>query len=250
MEITLDEIELDDIDGIIEDVLKDTQFDANKEAENSWIYNKRVSVNDLVPEEYQQKLMAVDSTLSGCFWIVGDIANELTQSINRIRAQEVGKAVSQKDILEAVGYFCHRTGRSVRHYFECARFFTPDIRKKYDVPFIIYSDARWVDKPELMLQIAADNPQWGASRVRVEYYKTMGVEPTRRADKETAIEAEEEPEESGRYKSVLIAKLEKATDALRDVADKLPLSTQLRIRIGECILELQNIGIEIRGKMW
>lgn len=253
--INLDEIVGSvDADEVVKAVLSTGDFDPVKEARNLLPYTHRVSANDIVPEEYQQKLMAIDFTMSQCFWLIGDICVDLVEGVDRQKAKEFGKIISKQDIFEAVGLFCHRTGRATRYYYECARFFSPETRKKYDVPFSIFAEARWSKEWEVLLKIAADNPVWGADRVRAEYYKQIGEEPPHRLrDKKwedktgSAVEREEEEErEPTRYKDVLLSKLDHTVDDLRKILEKIPMPTDLRVRIGDVLFEIQDIELEIR----
>ncbi len=256
----------DDIDAIVLDVLSGATFNLQEQIASSLPYTGRgVSVNDIVPEQYQARLMALDSAMSRAYWEIGDITNELINSVNRQRSAELGKVVSQRDIFEAVGYFCHRTGRSVRYYYEIARWFPPEVRQKYDVPFTVWGDARWVDKPELMLQIGDENPQYSAERVRKEYYAAIGEEPRvlpeKRPDEGVRqdsgaeignddlplpVPGEQWAGSQGRFKSTLLAKLDRTLDDLKTTVDRIPLPTDLRVRIGDCVLEIQDIILAVR----
>ena len=257
-----------DIDDIVDDVLSGATFNLQEEMAASLPYVRRgISVNDIVPQEYQAQLMALDSALSLCYWRIGDIANDLINSVNRKKAAEMGKVVSQADIFGAVGYFCHRTARSVRYYYEVARWFTPDVRQKYDVPFSVWAVARWVKEPERLLQIADNNPDYSSERVRTLYYTEIGEEPPVRPEKTDEAEGvrpdggaeiggDELPlpgegeqwsgSAPGRFKSVLIAKLDHTLSDLKQTVDRIPLPQDLRVRIGDCVLEIQDIILEVR----
>lgn len=252
--------ETKEINEIVGDVLADRTFDIQGEIKDRLTYTRRVSVNDIVPESYQQKLMEIDYTLSQCFWIIGDITKDLVNSVNRQRARELGKVVSKQDIFEAVGFFCHRTGRRVRYYYECAWFFPLEVRQKYDVPFGIFGEARWVKDWEVFLQIAEQNPMWSVERVRAEYYKSLGEEvpvPEHRdkvvdeAVHEDGLPLPQEGEQwvggKDRFQEVLLSKLDHTTSDLRAVLDRIPLPTEIRVRIGNLILEIQNIELEIHN---
>lgn len=261
MDKFLDTVESQEINDIVGAVLAEGELDIKTEVRKQLPYMRRASINDIVPEEYQQKLMEIDITMTQCYWLIGDICVDLVRSVNRKRAQEMGKYISKVDIFGAVGYFCHRTARSVRYYYECAWYFPVEVRKKYDVPFNIYAEARWVKDWELLLKIAEENPQWSAEHVRAYYYEQIGEDPPRRPKHETVnigteTETSELPMPEGeeewrgqaqaRFKSVLLSKLDHTVDDLRGVLDRIPLPTELRVRIGEVILEIQDIGMQIR----
>ena len=250
-----------DIDEIIAVALKDGNACLKDTLGEVLPYTKRVSMTDIIPEEYQMRLMALDDAMSRCYWEIGDIADEIIKNINTVQMAKTGKYVTNKDVFEAIGFFCHRSGRTVRYYHEIAKFFSPDVRSKYDVSFAVWGEARWVDRPELVLEIASDNPQWSVDAVRIEYYKQMNQEPPKaippKGDGEPVRDSGAEmplPEEGEqwtgeaqpRFKRVLIAKLEQTIDDLRQTADRIPLPTSIRTRIGDVLIELQEISLEIR----
>jgi hypothetical protein len=247
-----------DTDEVVKSVLASGEFDPTKEAGSVLPYLRKVSINDLVPIEYQDQLMALDSTLSSCFWQIGDITDVLINSVNRERSANLGKLVSNTDIFYAVGYFCHRTSRTIRHYYENSRFFSPKTRAKYNIPYNIFVLARWVKDWELMLQLAEDNPQLSSEAVRNLYYKTIGEKPpvsekdgsAETGSAETgSADSDEELEESGKFKAVLLAKLDHTVDDLRSVLDRINLPTSVRVRIGEVLLEISDITLTIRREV-
>lgn len=252
----LNTVEAVEINDIVKDVLSKGEFDVREEVQSRFAYTRRVSINDIVPEEYQQKLMQIDITMTQCYWLIGDIASDLVGQVNEVRARECGKVVSKQDIFEAVGFFCHRTGRSVRYYYECAWFFPPEVRQRYDVPFNVYAIARWTDNWELVLRLAEENPIWSAERVKEEYYKATQEQIERRPKSENVedhgaeVPADEEEVQEGypasKYKQVILSKLEHTVDDLRTTVDRIPLPTPIRVRIGEVLLEIQDIQMEIR----
>lgn len=250
-----------DVNEVVESVVK-PDFDLKKEINNKLAYTRKATINDIIPEEYQQKLMAIDTTLNKCFWMIGDITEDLLHSINRERASEAGLYITQQDIFEAVGFFCHRTARSIRHYWEIAHYFPGDIRNKYDASFTAFTEARWVSNWELFLQIADENPMWSVERVRVEYHERTGEERKYRVEREghQAVEKEEPelPEDgeawSGdgskrRFKDVLLGKLERTVDELRYVARKIPMPDDIQMQISDVILDIENISLAIRREI-
>lgn len=244
-----------DADEVVNSVLATGDFNPTKEIQNVLPYTRRVSANDIVPEEYQHKLMEIDFAMSQCYWLIGDICVDLVESVDREKSRQLGKIISKQDIFESVGLFCHRTGRSVRYYYECARFFSPEIRHKYDVPFSVFAEARWVKDWEVLLQIASENPIMGAEKVRAEYYKQTDEEKQKREKPEVLFGAVIEKDNFGsadvevgetKFKSTLLSKLDHTVDDLREVLVRIPLPTDLRVRIGDVLLEIQNIQMDIR----
>jgi hypothetical protein len=257
--LNLDEIVSSaDPDEVVEEVLSSGDFDATRDAGSVLPYLRKVSIDQIVPLDMQNRLMQLDITLSNAYFQIGDCANELVNSVNRQRSKELGKLISQLDIFSAIGYFCHRTSRSVRYYWNTASYFPQEIRNKFDVPFNIFAMARWVDNWELMLTIASENPQYSAAHVRAEYYKLINQEvPVREevSDKGVEIGSADIPQstisevEVPKYKAVLLSQLDHTVDSLRAILDKIPLPTTLRMKIGEVLLEIQDIEIEIRREM-
>lgn len=255
----LNTVEAKEINEIVAEVLEKDEFDLQKEVQNNFTYTHRASINDIVPDEYQQKLMQIDITMTQCYWLIGDIASDLVNQVNYSRARECGKIISKQDIFEAIGFFCHRTGRSVRYYYECAWFFSPEVRKRYDVPFNIYAIARWADNWEMVLQMAEQNPMWSAEHVKQEYYKTM-QEPMAEWPKREKIvdpgaevpadeEEVQEGESASKYKQIILSKLDHTLDELRLAVDRIPLPTPIRVRIGEVLIDIEDIQTEIRREM-
>jgi hypothetical protein len=253
----------------VTDVLSGSTFDLQEQMAASLPYTRKgVTTNDIIPQDIQNELMTLDAAISMCFWRLGDIANELINSVNRQRSAELGKAVSQQDIFYAIGYFVHRTSRSIRYYYEVARWFPPDVRQKYDVPFTVWAAARWVKEPERLLQVADENPQYSAEYVRTLYYQEIGEEPRVRPEKQIdegvrqdggaeigsddndlplpGSSDEQWSGSQGRFKSVLISKLDHTLSDLKQTADQIPLPTDLRLRIGDCVLEIQDIILQVR----
>jgi len=251
--INLDEITNIDTDEIVKSVLDSGDFNPTREMGNYLPYTRKASIDSIVPIDYQNRLMEVDFVLSNCYFLIGDIATDLVNSVNRTRSQELGKLISKTDIFEAVGFFCHRSARAVRFYYEAASHFPPEIRNKYDVPFNVYGIARWVKQPELLLQLASENPMWSAEKVRAEYYKQIGEEVPVRESKEvpdSGAELEQELPESTApsmgFKTVLLSKLDHTVDDLREIIVKIPLPVSTRKRIGDVIYEIIDIEGEIR----
>ena len=264
MDINLNDIlekNEEDVNQIVSSVLSGGNFNVKNEIMNKLPYTRKASINDIVPEEYQQKLMAIGFTMSQCFFMIGDIADDLINSINRERSQQLGKLISKKDIFEAIGFFCHRTARTVRYYWEAAHFFPLEIRDKHDVPFNVYAEARWVDDWEFFLKLADENPMWTASRVRTEYYKLIGQEEPKNPETARAVddagaelplpvEGEQWTGESQtRFKSTVLDKLEHTADDLRDVLNRIPLPNDIRSRIRDVLLEINDISMEIRREV-
>lgn len=140
------------------------------------------SPNEIVPEDVQNRLMALDDTMTRAYFEIGDIANELIQYAPQF-AQDTHKVVTEQDVFNAVGLYCHRSGRTVRYYAETAEFYTADVRSEFDIlPFSHFVVARsfglrWRD----VLEFARDNPAMGEDRLRQQFEMSLNVEQEQRA---------------------------------------------------------------------
>ena len=128
----------------------------------------KISDKDIVPEEYQNRLMYWrDRFTQGCFDI-GDMANELIR-----RSAERGFKVPDKRIYKAVSRFCARQPRTIRYYSETSSFFLKEIRDEFDVlPFSFFVFARSCGADwRKVLEHASTQPDISLSALR--YYFTL-----------------------------------------------------------------------------
>ena len=128
----------------------------------------KISDKDIVPEEYQNRLMYWrDRFTQGCFDI-GDMANELIR-----RSAERGFKVPDKRIYKAVSRFCARQPRTIRYYSETSSFFLKEVRDEFDVlPFSFFVFARSCGADwRKVLEHASTQPDISLSALR--YYFTL-----------------------------------------------------------------------------
>lgn len=139
------------------------------------------SPNEIVPEDVQNRLMAIDDTMTRAYFEIGDIANELIQYAPQV-TKDQHKVITEQDVFNAVGVFCHRSGRTVRYYAETAEFYAQDVRVEFDIlPFSHFVVARsfglrWRD----VLEFARDNPTMSEERLRQQFVMTLNVEKEQR----------------------------------------------------------------------
>lgn len=236
-------LEEPDIDDIVKEVMATEKKMVKDEVKQKMEAYHSVSANDIIPDEYQQKLMQLDITMTRCFWLIGDITEDIINSVNRERVKLLEKVVTQNDIFEAVGYFCHRTARTIRYYYEIAHYFPIEIREKYDVPFIIYAEARWAKNWELMLQIAEANPMWSAARVKEEYYKQVD-EPRSDDTNELTDDGVEEPKDEPL--GSLLGRLEYIVNILRKLISKPGVNPAIVARAEGVIEEIGGLIEDVR----
>lgn len=238
-----------DVNEIVEAVLP--QLDIKSELIEKFDRARKVTVNDIVPEELQQRLMQIDITLTQCYWMVGDIVVEIVNSVNRSRVNELGKIVTMDDIYEAVGFFCHRSARSVRYYYEVASYFPQELRDRYELPFNVFAEARYVRDWKLMLEIAHDNQTWSLEHVREEYYRLKSepvVEHVSDSAEEEVHEQERQKNEQ-RYKDILLSQLDHVVDRLRSFLLKVEVPNDIGDRITGVLDEIKDIEESVRGIM-
>lgn len=121
------------------------------------------SDNDLIPDEVQERLIYLRDIDREISFEIGDIANN---AIRSVAAKDI--LVPDQRIFEAIGNFCGRRPRTVRYYYETARFYDQEARKKYDIlsfsHFVAartYGDDGW----ESFLELSMLHPQWSAVAV-------------------------------------------------------------------------------------
>jgi len=125
-----------------------------------------LSANDIVPEEYQMRLMAWRDEFTRGYFEIGDIANEIVL----INVQR-GMQVDQNSIYAAVGKFCGKSGRTVRDYAEVAAFFPVTVRDEYDV--LPFSHFRFAKSCGLrfreVLDSSLDNPSMSVEALEISF---------------------------------------------------------------------------------
>ena len=245
-------------------------------------YTKRVYVNDILPEDVQNRLMQIEYVMGRCSWEIGDIAVACTQRIGEIR-QATGRLVTEQDVHDAIGLFIKRTGRTVRYYAETALYFPPAVRQEYaEIPFTTFVSARYAKDWRQFLDIHAEHLDWGLSRVHAEYVRLNGEQAPRKIENRVHERTDSDDEQSpaalpapayprelsaggdddlplpesgevwvggeGRMVAVMLARLGECIDVLRRVLYRVPLSTPQRVRLAELLTELADILAEIKAK--
>lgn len=136
----------------------------------------RLSVNEIVPEDLQNKLMGLEFTLTRAYFEIGDIANDLIGYVPQL-TRDGTRVVTQQDVFDAVGYFCHRAGRTVRYYAETAEFYPLEVRAEFDMlPFGHFVVARsfgsrWKD----VLEYAREHISLNEDTLK-QYFSQLGLD--------------------------------------------------------------------------
>jgi len=141
--------------------------------------------SQIVPEEYQNRLMAIEDTMTRSYFEIGDIANMLIEYVPQVSRDK--KLITQQDVYNAVGVFCHRTGRTVRYYAETSAFYPLPVRSEFDLlPFNVFVLARYYGAAwRKVLEFARQNPTMSEDTIRKQFADVDGnLEDTRAFYKE------------------------------------------------------------------
>lgn len=149
----------------MEDILSEF-MPTQEEMATHFSYLQNVSFNDIVPDQYQHRLMAIDFAFTVGFFEMGDIANDcLEAAAMAVKTKRI--VINQNDVFAAVGYFCRRSARTVRYYAETCRFYPREVRKEFeDLSFSYFVLARkfgerWRD----VLEFAQENIHMNVDQV-------------------------------------------------------------------------------------
>jgi len=88
----------------------------------------RLSYSSIVPEDTQSELIGYGQTTTEICFSIGDIANQTHDGL-----MNTNQNTTQQFVCSAVGFFCGKSGRTVRHYASIANFFNKEVREKYSV---------------------------------------------------------------------------------------------------------------------
>lgn len=118
----------------------------------------KATSNDIVPQDMQNQLMYWRDIFRAGQFFIGDCAAQLIEE-----NATAGHRYTQEQICKAIGYWCGRSARTVRYYYETAVFFPQEAREEYDtLPFSHFVFARQLgDQWEEVLEFSRLNP--GAS---------------------------------------------------------------------------------------
>lgn len=89
---------------------------------------ENLSYSWLIPDKWQNELIAIKERATRDAWAIGDITNVLKDY-----HKEAKTGVLAKDIWSAVGAFVGKSARTVRFYGSMSAVFALDVRAKYEV---------------------------------------------------------------------------------------------------------------------
>ena len=133
----------------------------------------RVSPNELIQEEDQMSLLAISEAMTRDYFTIGDMAGKYIAMAEekgyrfRRTLYEGDIYVTEQDIFNAIGFFVHRKGRTVRYYHETARFYPQEVREEFKLDFAYFVMARsFKERWREVLEFSAVNPQADTDTVR------------------------------------------------------------------------------------
>jgi hypothetical protein len=172
------------------------------------------SDNDLVSEEYQNRLMFWRDTFRIGQFDIGDISVEIIVEI-----ATRGIHVNHDRVFAAIGRYCGKSGRTVRYYYETAVFYDRDIRQRYSIlPFSHFVFARTMgDKWQSVLDFALSCP--GITADDLERRFTSAVINTAHSESESVPYSDQIDE--------LVAADHKASDVSRSILGKVDRHTRI-----------------------
>ena len=207
-----------------------------------------LSPNEIVPQEDQHRLMAIDDAMTQGFFEIGDIACRLISFAPQF-SRDGQTVVTHDDVYQAVSVFCRREPRTVRYYAETAAFFSPEVRYEFDaLPFSVFVlarsfGARWRE----VLEFADANPMMSASSMRMHFTAIEAETALDDArDDEEKRELKEANPLSERAGATILAALSKTIDALRKLINRANLSEDVRERLGTILADIANVLPELR----
>ena len=153
--------------------------------------NFPVRDSDLVPEDYQMRLMAWRDEFTRGYFEIGDIANDIVM-MNIKKKMKVENAM----IYSAVGRFCGKSGRTVRDYAEISAFFPVEIRELYDVlPFSHFRFAKTCGRKwEDVLEYSLTHPDASEDKLAQEFLCGGGMSSVAAQQSPASVAASDAPD--------------------------------------------------------
>ncbi len=212
-----------------------------------------VSDADIVPEEYQNRLINWRTIFKRAQFDIGDIANKLVRlSIDK------NLKVTDDRIFKAVGAFCGRSGRTVRYYAETAAYYNPIEREEFDMlPFSHFVLARsFGGRSRDVLEYAALNPHLSENGLRFRFIQDNADSPgiMRQMNPDSPIDVtgeftslEEEPGENS--PNILLfntaALVSGLLSKMSKLIESLPLKTETKDKVYRALVDLQSVMPDI-----
>lgn len=213
------------------------------------VAGEHASYTDIVSDADQVELHSISESMTEFQFRIGDIAARISQEASiqgfRVKRHELSRErdvyVTQQQIDDAVGHFCHREGRTVRYYREVAQFYPPNARAEfassgleYSLDFKFFVMARsFRDQWRDVLEYAINNPQLSVADVR-----TYFIELAQGVPNDATGGDDDEAVERGNFVT-LLGLFSKLVDAAQRAVQSLPLSDEQKRRGVSLVSELR-----------
>jgi len=147
---------------------------------------ENVSYSWLIPDKWQNELIAIKERATQDAWAIGDITNILKDY-----HKEAETGVLAKDIWSAVGAFVGKSARTVRFYASLAAVFAPDARAKHEVlshdHFRLAS--QYTEPEEVLLYAVSRVDDYGRPATVDDCYQEFFVPEDKIHDEKQSVEA-------------------------------------------------------------
>lgn len=214
-------------------------------------HDEQVTDNEIIPASMQALLVQVRGSLTANYFAIGDATCALLQEAERqgFRVKSISGRdvfVSQDRIFKAVGSFCGKAPRTVRYYYETARFYSADVREEYGcLDFTMFVMAKtfgeaWRD----VLEYAAANPQLDSESVKWHFLN----EASSTMD-EVVSSRDEDGNVPPEQATQTIGGLSRLLDAMSGFLKLVRLPEELRDRAMEIMGEFRLLLTEIADEM-
>lgn len=215
---------------------------------------EKITDAEIVPDSLQNLLGTICNSNKSNAFTIGDAAGVLIREaeaqgfrnyrIKRTTGQDV--FVSQDRIFQAIGHFCGKSGRTVRHYYETARFYPMDVREEFSAlnDFQYFVDAKaFRERWRAVLEYAADNLHLDCESVKQHFLEEL-------AESAPAPDVPDDGDVPPEQATQTIGGMSRLLDVLSGFLKRVRLSPDVRERavevLGEMRLLLTEIAQELR----
>lgn len=209
-----------------------------------------VSPQEIVEDDDQAVLISDAEDMTAMFFKWGDIVEKYIrraeeQGFRVRRYSGVDTYVTQQQVYEALGFFAKRAGRTMRYYYETARFYPPDIRDEFKMlDFSYFVVARsFKDQWREVLEFAAVNPQADSETVRAVFLGKLDW------NENGAPAPEEDRPVSPERATDMVGALSRLLDAISGFLKRVRLSPDTERRAASCLGEFKVLLIDIAKEL-
>lgn len=217
-------------------------------------HDEYVTDNEIVPDSLQSLLSTIRDSLKANYFAIGDAAALLikeaeVQGFRNFRIKRnTGKDVfvTQDRVFQAVGHYCGKAGRTVRYYYETARFYPDAVREAFDIlDFSMFVVARsFGPRWREVLEYAALNPAADSDSVRSIFLAEAAGDVSGSAPGD-----EEEGEIAPERATDIVGGLSRLLESLSGFLKRVRLSPETSTRAAHVLAEFRNLLTEIAVEM-